>query len=95
MTVRAGGWSQGLLHLHPQKRVPVAFAAGIGIDVGTHDLRPLGSPPPVPPPPPAGQMTVRADSGVASILILKTVQNGIRGCFISHPQKNSSICADG
>jgi hypothetical protein len=35
-------------------------------------------------------MTVRADSGVASILILKTIQNGIRGCFISHPQKNSS-----
>jgi hypothetical protein len=37
-----------------------------------------------------GRMTVRADSGVASILIPKTVQNGIRGCFISHPQKNSS-----
>jgi hypothetical protein len=35
-------------------------------------------------------MTVGADSGVASILIPKTVQNGIRGCFISHPQKNSS-----
>jgi hypothetical protein len=37
-----------------------------------------------------GRMMVRADSGVASILIPKTVQNGIRGCFISHPQKNSS-----
>jgi hypothetical protein len=37
-----------------------------------------------------GRMTVRADSGVASILIPKTVQNGIMGCFISHPQKNSS-----
>jgi hypothetical protein len=37
-----------------------------------------------------GRMTVRADSGVASILIPKTVQNGIKGCFISHPQKNSS-----
>jgi hypothetical protein len=35
-------------------------------------------------------MTVQADSGVASILIPKTVQNGIRGCFISHPQKNNS-----
>jgi hypothetical protein len=35
-------------------------------------------------------MTVRADLGVASILIPKTVQNGIRGCFIFHPQKNSS-----
>jgi hypothetical protein len=34
-----------------------------------------------------GRMTVRADSGVVSILILKTVQNGIRGCFISHPRK--------
>jgi hypothetical protein len=37
-----------------------------------------------------GRMTVRVDLGVASILIPKTVQNGIRGCFISHPQKNSS-----
>jgi hypothetical protein len=35
-------------------------------------------------------MTVQADLGVASILIPKTVQNGIKGCFISHPQKNSS-----
>jgi len=35
-------------------------------------------------------MTIQADSRVASILIPKTVQNGIRGCFISHPQKNSS-----
>jgi hypothetical protein len=32
-------------------------------------------------------MTVRADSGVASILIPKTIQNRIRGCFISHPKK--------
>jgi hypothetical protein len=31
------------------------------------------------------RMTVQADSVVASILIPKTVQNGIRGCFISHP----------
>jgi len=30
-----------------------------------------------------GRMTVRGDSGVASIIIPKTVQNGIRGCFIS------------
>jgi len=36
------------------------------------------------------QMTVRVDLGVASILIPKTVQNGIRDCFISHPKKNSS-----
>jgi hypothetical protein len=35
-------------------------------------------------------MTIRADSRVASILIPKTVQNEIRGCFISHPQKNNS-----
>jgi hypothetical protein len=34
-----------------------------------------------------GRMTVRADLGVVSILIPKTVQNGIRGCFIFHPQK--------
>jgi hypothetical protein len=40
---------------------------------------------------PSGWMTVRADSGVASFLIPKTVQNGIRGCFISHPQKFSYI----
>jgi hypothetical protein len=39
---------------------------------------------------PHGRMTVRADSRVTSILIPKTVQNGIKGCFISHPQKNSS-----
>jgi hypothetical protein len=32
-----------------------------------------------------------ADSRVASFLILKTVQNGIRGYFISHPQKFSYI----
>jgi hypothetical protein len=31
------------------------------------------------------------NSGVASFLIPKTVQNGIRGCFISHPQKFSYI----
>jgi hypothetical protein len=30
------------------------------------------------------------DLGVASILIPKTIRNGIRGCFISHPQKNNS-----
>jgi hypothetical protein len=29
------------------------------------------------------------ESGVASFLIPKTVQNGIRGCFISHPQNSS------
>jgi len=37
-----------------------------------------------------GRMTVQADSGVASILMPKIVQNGIKGCFISHPPKNSS-----
>jgi hypothetical protein len=37
-----------------------------------------------------GRMTVRAHLVVASILIPKIVQNGIRGCFISHTQKNSS-----
>jgi hypothetical protein len=37
-----------------------------------------------------GQMTIWADLGVASILIPKTVQKGIKGCFISHPKKKSS-----
>jgi hypothetical protein len=36
-------------------------------------------------------MTVRAESGVVSFLIPKIVQNGNRGCFISHPQKFSYI----
>ncbi len=31
------------------------------------------------------------ESRVASFLIPKTIQNGIRGCFISHPQKFSYI----
>jgi hypothetical protein len=31
------------------------------------------------------------ESGVASFFIPKTVQNEIRGCFISHPQKFSYI----
>jgi hypothetical protein len=34
-----------------------------------------------------GRMTIRADLGVASILIPKIVQNGIRGCFIFHSKK--------
>jgi hypothetical protein len=38
-----------------------------------------------------GRMTIWAESGVASFLIPKTVQNGIRGCFISHPQNASYI----
>jgi hypothetical protein len=33
----------------------------------------------------------RAGSGVASFLIPKIVQNRIRGCFITHPQKFSYI----